>query len=167
MNPFSHPLPFRRIPLVQRTPAGWCAALLATALMAVFSGCTTTETTPSATAETSESAPIAAPLKKGMSAEAVIELIGEPLERIPITDSRIPDGEEWVYRHLESRITGTSAAYTEEIPFVDPITQEMKTVARPVMVPETRDVHRIVHLYIIEGHLAGWKVVRREKHTLS
>ncbi len=93
-----------------------------------------------------------------MTAEEVRDKLGEPAEVVTITDPRIEDGEEWVYREKFERFLGMAATDTIEVAYVDPITGEMRTRMEMVMGEEREQIKRAIRLYIIDGVLLGWKV---------
>ncbi|MFP4282787.1 MAG: hypothetical protein ACLFR7_08585 [Opitutales bacterium] len=123
--------------------------------LSLLLGCETN--TPSSTP--GESAPVTEPIvRRGMTAEEVRDKLGEPAEVVTITDPRIEDGEEWVYREKFERFLGMAATDTIEVAYVDPITGEMRTRMEMVMGEEREQIKRAIRLYIIDGVLLGWKV---------
>jgi hypothetical protein len=137
--------------------------LLATALFAplMLGGCATSAT-PDATRER-EAQTLASVLQKGMTPEEVRALLGEPVQVRPV-QSPAGKAERWVYRRRGGQVVNLQQTSTQDVPFVDPITGETRTMAEPVYSHVTTTVIEETHLLWVNGRLETWETLRRGEH---
>lgn len=94
-------------------------------------------------------------LQKGMTAEAVIELLGKPLQVKPMNS---PEGkaEIWVYRRLANKWTTQTAATTDTVMLYSGLGLDHDGI-RPVTVPSLRTervrVYQVTSLLMFNGTL--------------
>lgn len=137
--------------------------LLAGALLAVLSGCSS----PSATkaggaAEVSVSASGQAmggnledKLSKGMTREQVRAAIGAPQEARP-EDVPIEAAEIWLYRRTKD-VVRQKVVGTQDTPVVDPFTGQTRMVPAPVYGMETTTIIQELNLFWEKDALVRWK----------
>ena len=69
-------------------------------------------------------------------------------------------GEIWVYKTTSPGPTRQIAAAMQEVPFVDPITGEMRTIQEPVFKNELSTITETTELLFIKDLLVEWKQKR-------
>lgn len=95
-------------------------------------------------------------LKKGMSANEVVALLGQPSERKQeqVTPVHV---EVWTYI-IVSTEQREVAISTRDVPYIDPFSGAQKTMKEPVYAQETTKTTLKVDLLVIEDRLIEWKV---------
>lgn len=142
-------------------------AVAALALM-LLAGCSSTAvssghpTPPTSTVEAKSEAPRKpfGKLAKGMPATQVRELLGLPAEVTPSVTAGVKS-EIWTYRESYPGKTQSVPGEMQEIPYVDPISGEMRMIKQPILRTEITRIAETTELLLIEGKLIEWKQ-RRE-----
>ena len=122
------------------------------AVLFALTGC---ETTKSASSSSESKPPVI--LYKGMPAEEIVELLGEPKK----VEQKGPDRETWIYEKTRE-ITRRVEAETREVPYVDPITGIMMMRTESVPGVEMGRQTLVTELFIEDGFLEGWQESLRE-----
>ncbi len=95
-------------------------------------------------------------LEKGMSAEGVRALLGEP-DRITVLEAPAGPGEAWLYRSVypsgSRHIPTGSTSYSRE----NPLTGQMETITEPVYSVETLYATTESTLILRDGTLVEWR----------
>ena len=100
-------------------------------------------------------------LRVGMTPGQVRDLMGDPLEVRHYDGDDIPV-EIWIYRRPLGARVRSIAPTTVEVPWVDPITGQMRSVTDPVPAEERIEVTEELSLDLTNGRLAD--VRRAVKH---
>lgn len=102
-------------------------------------------------------------LRKGMSAEEVINTLGEPLS---VSKKVGAEGtlETWTYEDSRE-FTRQVQADTRDVPYTNPITRETTTIAEVVTKIKIDRVTLTTELFILEGKLIGWKESTKESSS--
>ena len=102
-------------------------------------------------------------LRIGMPKARIEELLGRP-DEVQKVDSGGSDIETWIYhRPLPARVE-TMAASMEKVPWVDPITGELKMIDEPVVTQQRIENTEILNIYVSGGELAGlYRTVKQER----
>ena len=96
-------------------------------------------------------------LKRGMTAKQVEDRVGRPDEIAPFPNDTGAQSEIWVY------IRSVPVAFREIVggerivPYVDPITGEMKEIREPIFRNETVHAEQRIELLMVEGLFVEWK----------
>lgn len=98
-----------------------------------------------------------------MSQEEVRALLGEPAQIRPL-QSPAGNAERWIYRRPREQAVNLQQTSTQAVPYVDPITGEMRTISEPVYSQVTTTVIEETHLLWIKGELEMWQTVHRGDH---
>ena len=74
-----------------------------------------------------------------------------------------PGGEIWVYQR--KIVTGVDMVptRTQDVPYVDPITGQMRTVQEPVYSRETRTSEQVLYLLLFQGRLTSLRINSQAK----
>lgn len=124
-------------------------AILGLALMALsLAGCSTAPS-----AATGKPDPWRA-LAKDMTADQVRAALGEPIQVRPMQS---PGAEIWVYRRTAARDVRMVPLKMQDIPYVDPLTGQQRTIQEPVYSQEVRTVEEELNLLLYQGKLVSWK----------
>jgi hypothetical protein len=136
-------------------------ALLITSCAAALSGCAGTSRT--AYSPRPATALLASQqLRPGMNSSQVEHLMGKPQQ---VRDGR--GGQFWIYeRQIGTRVDPVSARVVQET-WIDPITNEMKSIPVPVQGLQRTNWIEIVEIEIVEGGVASLErsVVSRRSFT--
>jgi len=99
-------------------------------------------------------------LTKDMTAAEVRTALGEPAE---VRKMESPGGEIWVYQR--KIVTGVDMVptRTQDVPYVDPITGQMRTVQEPVYSRETRTSEQVLYLLLFQGRLTSLRINSQAK----
>lgn len=99
-------------------------------------------------------------LTKDMTADQVRADLGPPAEVRPMES---PGAEIWVYRR--NVVTGVDMVptRTQDVPSVNPVTGEMRTVQEPVYSRETRTSEQVLYLLLFQGRLTSWRINSQAK----
>lgn len=148
------------------------ASTLALFLLAAgLAGCTNTPSSaPSASA--AAAAPAAANsiavdgthLHKGDTADKLLAAVGEPDERKPFRADEIA-AEVWIYKRRIPGAVRQVPSSTRDVPYVDPLTGNMRMLQEPVYSNERTTFDETTELLLINGQLAEWKQWLRESRT--
>lgn len=106
-------------------------------------------------------------LQKGMSAAAVIQLIGKPEQ---IKSMNAPEGkaETWIYRRLLSRIVTQEATGSRDIPAFDgSVGAQMGTRPEIVYSNVTVETYQVTHLLMFNDQLVVAKQWREQERAFS
>lgn len=122
----------------------------------LFVGCATAPKT-AADSNASVAKDSKPPLAKGMSAEDVRHLWGEPVEVKPMEAPGSNVAEVWVYRYFDTVSSGTSIVGTTDVPIFDPFTGETRMVQEPRYEATTSRVRVTTELLMFNGQLTNWK----------
>lgn len=95
-------------------------------------------------------------LKKGMSAEDVILLLGEPTAKRPMEPLDL-NLEVWTYQRKMISSLKMVQTGEKEVPYVNPISGESTVIYEPILNPETTEIHETTELMFGDGHLVAWK----------
>ncbi len=130
-----------------------CLPLAATALLLAACNTPTREAT-QATPPPTQPAPEAKPnLRKGMTESEIRTVWGEP----KAVHAGKEAGETILVYHFDVLTTQQMvAAAMTEVPAVDPITGEARTVMEPTLMPQNVTVTQTIVLQLKEGKLASW-----------
>jgi|GEM_PF-1588732 len=136
--------------------------VLRTALLASFilSGCSTTKEGIDA------GSPYSQPLDivKGSPTEDLIALFGEP-ESIEPFGGAPEHVQIWTYT-LTKTHTNLIGVDTIEVPFVDPITGEMRMLLETDLQPQMTIIENKIYVFVAYNKVLAWKVVRKKKTDL-
>jgi hypothetical protein len=123
----------------------------------ILAGCANMPSTPAAEqdrkAQPSQQDPWQA-LAEGMTADQVRAALGQPIKVRPMQTS---GAEIWVYRRMTAREVRMVPLKTEDIPYVDPLSGQERTIQEPVYSQEERTVEQELQLLLYEGKLMSWK----------
>jgi hypothetical protein len=119
-------------------------------LLLAFPGCT------APVADAPPATDTFAALKKDLSAEQVIALLGVPDSTKPF-GAPTPAAEVWTYRRKLSESVSLVAIQTTEMPLMNPRTGQMGTVMEPVYQHQTITEIETVELLLVERRLVEWK----------
>jgi len=130
--------------------------LLLTIPLAV-SGCATTVRERSADSPHTLTGDVA----RGSPTEDLIALLGEPqsIEPFEGDPERI---QIWTY-HITKTDTNFVGFNSKEVPWVDPITGELKMILEPDYQPKTTIRTDTVRVYIMNDKVLSWKVDRKKR----
>jgi hypothetical protein len=97
-----------------------------------------------------------AALQKGMTAEQVRGILGEPAEIKPLKSGEI-GAYHWIYRHsfdggVQPVVTGM-----QDVPYIDRMTGESRTIQEPLHGQEMTVIHETIELLVFDGQLVEWK----------
>ncbi|MFZ5495643.1 MAG: hypothetical protein ACOZE5_09960 [Verrucomicrobiota bacterium] len=137
-------------------PKTSCASLVLVLLLAACN---------SAPRQTAQPAPASAPgapaaakpesgknLRKGMTESEIRAVWGEPK-----AVHAGKDGETILVYHFDVLTTQQMVAATmAEVPAVDPVTGEARTVMEPVLTPQNVTLTQTIVLQLVDGKLASW-----------
>lgn len=131
--------------------------LLLLAVPLVLSGCATTGKETSLDSARSLSSDVV----RGSPTEDLIALLGEPqlIEPYEGDPERI---QIWTY-HITKTNTQFVGFNSKEVPWVDPITGELKMILEPDYQPKTTISTDTVRVYIIDDKVLGWIVDRKNR----
>ena len=151
-------------------PLSFSAVVVAAAAFLALAGCATAPDSPakettSAAAAKSDAKP-AKKLRRGMKPAEVRAMLGEPTEVNPHTGSDRAE-ETWFYRRQVGEHTGQKVTGTQELPYVDPMTGDARTMMEPVYTTYTAKVIEELTLYWKNGELVDWKARRREVESFN
>ncbi len=125
-----------------------CASIRISLLISIgwlASGCETTPAVSPASIPSDQ-------LVVGMYAERIKELLGEPISIVPGTGENYVE-ETWTYQIEHPPVYRTIVAEMRSVPWVDPITGEMKTLQEPINDQQRIDRYETVLLLIRYGQL--------------
>lgn len=88
----------------------------------------------------------------GMQSDQIKELLGEPASIVPGAGDNYVE-ETWTYQIDHPPVYRTIVAEMRSVPWVDPITGEMKTIQEPINDQQRLDRHEKVRLLIRYGQL--------------
>ena len=143
----------RALTLALALAGGATAALLLASCASTSSS--SSQTADSRSAQRTANVDPAAQLRQGMLPDQVRSLLGEPRETRPFP-SEEGTAEVWIYERKDVAVRPT-AATTQEVPYVDPLTGVMRTVQEPVYSQESVSVTRELQLLWFDGKLESWK----------
>ncbi len=152
--------------------------LLAFLAAALFAGCETTSNAPAAGTK-----PKAGPgqpskpevlipaaklnaVKRGMTSAEVRGLLGNPNNISPFPAGELK-GEVWTYRISVVKRTNFIAASMEEIPFVDPITGEMKMIKEPVLRPQYERFYQTLQFLMVQDRVTERRPAVEEERNFQ
>lgn len=100
-------------------------------------------------------------VQKGMTAEAVVALIGQPLEIKRIV-TEAGTGESWIYRRVARRVTNPVAPTVEKVPMwggpgVNPARGEIIDVDVPFQRIERVTIYQMTALLFVDGKVVASK----------
>lgn len=95
-------------------------------------------------------------LEKGMRADDVIILMGEP-EEIRAMQPLEMKLVAWIYKRDYVQNLKLVQTGQREVPYVDPITGIHKIIYEPILNPETTTIHETIELMFSENTLVAWK----------
>lgn len=100
-------------------------------------------------------------IQKGMTADAVLGLIGKPREIRPIETEGVR-GESWIYRRVAKRVINQVAPTTQKVPTwggpgVNSKNGEIVDVDIPLMRNERITIYQMTALLFIDGKLVASK----------
>lgn len=146
-----------------------CFALAILLAAAVSTGCTTVATKSGAAASPSPSErpdavvealnaqnPFSV-LKRGMTSQQVERLVGAADEVVPFPNETGARSEIWVYNRSVPVSFREVIGGTRSVPYVDPITGEMKDIVEPIMRNELVFAKQRIELLMVEGLFVEWK----------
>ncbi len=102
-------------------------------------------------------------LQKGETTEHLRATLGAPAETRPMKSQEGP-AEIWTYRRSRT-VVNQVAASTEDMPYVDPFSGEMRTIQRPVYTNETRTVDEELQVLVFDGKVVTWKRASQTSRT--
>jgi outer membrane protein assembly factor BamE (lipoprotein component of BamABCDE complex) len=138
-------------------------ALLSTALIALLAGCASSPTTSSSTSDNSGASPTMTAttdspettLQKGMTADAVKAIMGDPVEIRPMK-SPAGNAEIWVYRRSTRGATLQVQVGTKSTPITttNSTGQSMvlQTIDEPILRQQTEIIDETIYLLIFNGN---------------
>jgi len=95
-------------------------------------------------------------LSKGMSVTELVELYGQPKEKTKIERDELVF-ERWIYvEPFRSRVDMV-ASRMEEVPYIDPLTGESKTIQEPVFTQEMKHYELKSDILMFDGKVIEWK----------
>lgn len=95
-------------------------------------------------------------LSKGMSVTELVELYGQPKEKTNIERDELVF-ERWIYvEPFRSRVDMV-ASRMEEVPYIDPLTGESKTIQEPVFTQEMKHYELKSDILMFDGKVIEWK----------
>lgn len=95
-------------------------------------------------------------LAKGLTAAQIKALLGEPHEIKPFAAKGLIS-EIWIYQRSRPGKSRQVVARMQEIPYVDPLTGNMRTIQEPVYEHESTTINETFELLMFSGSLASWK----------
>ncbi len=98
---------------------------------------------------------------RGSPTEDLIALLGEP-QSIEPYDGDPERIQIWIY-HITKTNTQFVGFNSKEVPWVDPITGELKMILEPEYQPKTTISTDTVQVYIINDKVLGWIVDRKKR----
>ena len=123
-----------------------------------MAGCAGTPTPglgPADTAQAQATNPFAA-VRKGMKAEEVRKLLGEPKQIKPLNTAGVT-GEVWLYEHEIDALTQEVGIGTRNVPFFNPRTGVTENRQEIVMSNEHLTKYESVEFLMVDGRLIEWK----------
>ncbi len=95
-------------------------------------------------------------LSKGMPVTELVELYGQPKEKTKIEREDLVF-ERWIYEEpFQSRVDMV-ASRMEEIPYIDPLTGESRTIQEPVFTQEMKHYDLKTDILVFDGKVIEWK----------
>lgn len=95
-------------------------------------------------------------LSKEMPVSELVGLYGEPDEKTKIEREGLIF-ERWIYEEpFESRVDMV-ASRMEEVPYMDPLTGESKTIQEPVFTQEMKHYDLKTDILVFDGKVIEWK----------
>lgn len=94
-------------------------------------------------------------LRKGLSADEVKSLLGDPKQIKPYVAEGITS-EIWVYERIVPGPTRQVPTGTREVPFIDPISGTMRMLQEPIYENEVISIVETTQLLMFAGRLAEW-----------
>ena len=134
------------------------ALLLMLGLLPLLAGCTSTpepSPRPGNAPREEETNPFAA-VQKGMKAEDMRKLLGEPKEIKPLNTAGVT-GEVWLYEHKIAALTQEIGTGTVDVPFFNSRTGTMENHQEMVMSNLHINTFESVEFLMIDGRLIEWK----------
>lgn len=115
----------------------------------LWGGCSTAGTTAASSAAAESPRPT---LQQGMSAEEVVAILGEPNAKTKDSDG---DGrvEVWVYLRPINTSVRQVAASMASVPWVDPVTGELRYISEPVIGMQRTEFVEELRLRLDDGRL--------------
>ena len=91
--------------------------------------------------------------------------MGQPQRIEP--DPRDPENlQVWIYIRERSQVDMRSME-SVEVPYVNPITGEMKTILEPVYKPHTTTNTETLRIYVVNNQVLGWKADHKQENTIE
>jgi hypothetical protein len=138
--------------------AGRGALFLLIGLLLLVAGCASAPETsprPADAARTKAPDPFVG-LQKGMTAEEVKNLVGEPKEIKPLIAAGLK-GEDWLYDHTIADFTKSVGSGTQDMPVTNPLTGATSVAPQTVMTEEYVTVHETVDVLMFDGRVIELK----------
>ena len=101
-----------------------------------------------------------------MRRSEVANYLGPATEVTPFVNAGAA-GEIWIYTNVVPGPSRQIAAAMQEVPFVDPITGEMRMIQEPVFKNELTTITEITELLFIKDLLVEWKQKRFADRNLD
>jgi hypothetical protein len=109
---------------------------------------------------------LAANLRKGMTQEQVREMLGNPAQIRPVRGAE-GTSERWVYERRVSQVVDQQATGSQDVPYIDPFTGEMRMIQEPTYSQVTKTITEELHLLWRNGGLESWTTLHRSKQSLE
>lgn len=98
------------------------------------------------------------PLQLGLRRQQIKELLGQPTAVRPM-EAGDGKSEVWVYNRTGKQRVRETVATMSDVPWVDPITGEMRMLKEPVISYITETYKVELRLLMYRGHLINWAEV--------
>jgi hypothetical protein len=135
--------------------------LFLTALTILVCGCSTG---PQSTATASDPKPAQHVITRGMTADEVRKLVGEPAEIKKVAET--PGTEIWIYTRRISINTQLNAVTTHQVPTTSPMTGTYY-IPEPDFHVENTEVEEITELLFYNAQLLEWKHHTRDSSSYN
>ena len=95
-----------------------------------------------------------------MTRDQVRQALGNPADIVPL---KTPSGEveKWIYRRRVDEQVDQKPTGTQDVPYVDPFTGQMRTIQEPTYSLVTTTVTEVVYVFWSDGELVNWNTVYR------
>lgn len=145
--------------------------LLLSALVACAVSCPLVGASPSTEQAPAAAKPAKPSVQKGMTADAVVAIIGRPMEIKPVV-TEAGTGESWIYRRVARRVTNPVAPTVEKVPMwggpgVNPAGGEIIDVNVPFQRLERITVYQMTALLFVDGKVVASKQWAEQERTFD
>jgi hypothetical protein len=105
-------------------------------------------------------------LHNGMNPGEVRQALGNP-ELVQQMGAAKGNAEKWIYTRGRKTEVRQVVAGTKDVPYFDPMLNEMRMIPEPVYADEATTITEELHLFWREGELVEWKTTYRSDRSYT